>query len=255
MIDVGPVVPAALFAGVGLAIGSFVGLVSLRLPAGDGIVLGRSRCDGCQRALPPWRMIPLVSYLIALGRCRDCDARIPARYPLLEAGCALIGVWAALSQPSLSARVVTDLPGWQLLLIAVVDGEHFWLPDQLTFPLLASGALAAILPGGADILDALTGAGVGFATLWLIARAYRGLRGREGLGGGDPSLLAAGGAWVGWIGLPSALVWAATAGLGVVLARVLLRHPVSGGDRLPFGVFLALGIWMTWLFGPLGLPR
>lgn len=255
MIDSAPAILVALFAGMGLVIGSFLGLVSLRLPAGEGIVLGRSRCDGCGRTLSPWRLIPLVSYGLARGRCRDCDARIPVRYPLLEAGCALIGVWASLSQTSLAAAILTALLGWQLLLIAVVDGEHFWLPDQLTLPLLATGGLAAALVGQTGLLDSVIGAGVGFAGLWLIGRTYRSLRGRDGIGGGDPYLLAAGGAWVGWLGLPSVLVWAATAGLSLVLARVLLRHPVSGGDRLPFGVFLALGVWMTWLLGPLGLPR
>lgn len=255
MTDAAPALLAALFAGVGLVIGSFLGLVSLRFPAGEDMVRGRSRCGGCGRDLPPWRLIPLLSYVLARGRCRDCGAAIPARYPLMEAACALIGVWAALSQPSLAAAVLTAVLGWQLLLIAVIDGENFWLPDSLTLPLLATGLLAAMLLERVALPEAAIGAGVGFAALWLVGRAYRRLRGREGLGGGDPFLLAAGGAWVGWIGLPSILVWAATAGLSVVLARALSGRRVSGEDRLPFGVFLALGIWLTWLFGPLGLPR
>lgn len=253
MTDIAPALLAALFAGCGLVAGSFLGLVSLRFPAREEIVRGRSRCGDCGRDLPPWRMIPLVSYVLARGRCRDCGAAIPARYPLMEAACALIGVWAALSQPSLAAAVLTAILGWQLLLIAVIDGENFWLPDPLTLPLLATGLLAAILLEGITLPHAAIGAGVGFASLWLVGYAYRRLRGREGLGAGDPFLLAAGGAWVGWIGLPSILVWAATAGLSVVLARALSGRRVSGEDRLPFGVFLALGIWLTWLFGPLGI--
>lgn len=254
MTDAAPALLVALFAGVGLVIGSFLGLVSLRLPAREAIVRGRSRCGGCGRDLPPWRLIPLLSYVLARGRCRACGATIPKRYPLMEAACALIGVWAALSQPSLAAAVLTAVLGWQLLLIAVIDGENFWLPDTLTLPLLATGLLAAILLDGLDLHGVAIGAGAGFAVLWLVGRAYERLRGREGLGGGDPFLLAAGGAWVGWVGLPSLLVWAATAGLSVVLARALSGRRVSGEDRLPFGVFLALGIWLTWLFGPLGLP-
>ncbi|MDO9587306.1 MAG: A24 family peptidase [Brevundimonas sp.] len=255
MTDSAPLIIAALFGGFGLVVGSFLGRVSLRLPAREGIVRGRSRCGGCGRALPPWRLIPLVGYAVARGRCHDCGAPIPAHYPLMEAGCALIGVWAALSQWSLIAAVLTALLGWQLLLIAVIDGEHFWLPDSLTLPLLVTGLSAAALLERSTLVDAAMGAGLGFAALWLIGRAYRSLRGREGVGGGDPYLLAAGGAWVGWVGLPSILLWAATAGLSVVLGRVLLGRRVSGGDRMPFGVFLALGVWLTWLFGPLGLPR
>ncbi|WP_339915637.1 A24 family peptidase [uncultured Brevundimonas sp.] len=255
MIDVAPPILAALFAGLGLIVGSFLGLASLRFPAGENIVRGRSRCGGCGRELLPWRMIPLVSYALARGHCHDCGASIPARYPLMETTCALIGIWAALSQPSLAAAAATALLGWLLLLIAVVDAEHFWLPDQLTLPLLVMGVLAAAFLERITVLDAVIGVCAGFAALWLIGRAYRHLRGREGLGGGDPYLLAAGGAWVGWLGLPSVLVWGATAGLSVMVARMLLKQPVSGQDRMPFGSFLALGIWLTWLFGPLGFPR
>lgn len=254
MAEASPLI-AVLFAGMGVLVGGLLGLVSVRLPAGAPIVRGRSRCEGCGRTAASWRLISLLSYAILKGRCAGCGAAIPRRYPMMEAACALIGVWAALSLSSLLAGVLTALMGWQLLLIAVVDGEHFWLPDQLTLPLLATGLLAAALLERVALLDAAIGVGVGFAALWLIGRAYRRLRGREGMGGGDPYLLAAGGAWIGWIGLPSVLLWAATAGLSVVLARVLSSRRVSGEDRMPFGVFLALGVWMTWLFGPLGLPR
>lgn len=253
MTDTASLFLIALFAGGGLVIGSFLGLVSLRFPAGETIVRGRSRCGGCEHELSPWRLIPLISYAVARGRCRECGVSIPARYPLIEAGCALIGAWAAWSQPTLGATILTALLGWQLLLIAVVDGEHFWLPDQLTLPVLGTGLLAAIVLPPQSVPGAIIGVVCGFASLWLIGRIYRIVRGREGLGGGDPWLLAAGGAWVGWIGLPSVLLWAATAGLSVSLARILTGHRVSGADRIPFGIFLALGIWLTWVLGPLGL--
>jgi leader peptidase (prepilin peptidase)/N-methyltransferase len=245
---------AATLAGAGLLAGSFLGLVSLRLPAGGPIIAGRSRCGGCGRPLAPWRLVPLLSYLSSRGRCAGCGSAIPVRYPLMEAACAAIGVWAALSQPSAAAAVMTALLGWQLLLVAVVDAEHFWLPDALTLPLLASG-LAAASVLDRSLPDAVGGAAAGFAGLWLLARLYRRVRGREGLGGGDPFLLAAGGAWTGWIGLPSILLWAALSGLSIVAARLLTGRAVSGADRLPFGVFLAVGVWLTWLIGPLGLPR
>ena len=248
-----PAILALLLGAVGLAAGSFLGLVSLRLPRGEGVVSGRSRCAGCGATLAPWRLVPVLSYLASRGRCAGCGAPIPRRYPLMELAAAGVGVWSALSQPTVAAAVLTALLGWQLLLIAVIDAEHFRLPDRLTLPLLATGGLAAVLLGHTTPLDALIGAAVGFAGLWLLALAYRSLRGREGLGDGDPVLLAAGGAWVGWIGLPSVLLWAAAAGLSLVAARLLTGRRVSGGDRLPFGPFLAAGIWLTWLIGPLGL--
>lgn len=248
-----PPLLAFILAGLGLIAGSFIGLVSLRLPQERGVIFGRSRCGGCDRPLPPQRLIPIVSYLLAKGRCRDCGSVIPLRYRLIELGCAGLGVWAVLSQPDIVSAAFTALLGWQLILIAVVDAEHFWLPDVLTLPLLTIGlAAAAILPTG-SLLHAAIGAAVGFLGLWLLATAYRHLRQRDGLGGGDPILLAAGGAWVGWIGLPSVLLWASAAALSLVAARLLTGRAVSGQDRLPFGPFLAIGIWMTWLIGPLGL--
>lgn len=253
--DTASVLLAATLAGAGLLAGSFLGLVSLRLPAGEGIVGGRSRCGGCDRPLAPWRLIPLLSYLASGGRCAACRSAIPVRYPLMESACAAIGAWAALSQPSAVAAVLTALLGWQLLLIAVVDAEHFWLPDSLTLPLLATGLVAAAMPDRLSLVDAVAGAAAGFGGLWLLARVYRRVRGREGLGGGDPVLLAAGGAWVGWIGLPSVLLWAALSGLSLTAARLLTGRAVSAADRLPFGVFLAIGLWLTWLLGPLGLSR
>tara|TARA_R110000782_G_scaffold38955_1_gene90915 strand:- start:407 stop:1159 length:753 start_codon:yes stop_codon:yes gene_type:complete len=248
-----PAISAFLLGGLGLIVGSFIGLVSLRLPLGEGVVAGRSRCGGCGRPLPSWRLVPLISWLIARGRCRDCGARIPIRYPLIEAGCALIGGAAGLSQPDLTMAAFTALLGWQLLLIAIVDGENFWLPDRLTIPLLITGLAASLLPDTLPLIDSVTGAVAGFATLRLLAWLYRRARGRDGLGGGDPFLFAAIGAWVGWIGLPTVLIWASAAGLSVVVAAYWTDRRLSGSSRLPFGVFLAVGAWFTWLYGPLGI--
>ncbi len=208
-----------VFAAVGSAVGLATALISVRLPAAEP----------------------------------EAKARARFRFGAFALAAAGIGVWAALSRDTVSATLLTAVLGWMLLLIAVVDAEHFWLPDQLTLPLAAAGLGAAILPGGTGLLNAAIGAGLGFAGLWLLAFVYRRARGRDGLGGGDPFLLAAGGAWVGWIGLPSVLLWAAAAGLSLVLARAIMKKPLAADDKLAFGVFLAIGIWMTWQFGPLGL--
>jgi leader peptidase (prepilin peptidase)/N-methyltransferase len=142
---------------------------------------------------------------------------------------------------------------WWLLLVAVIDAEHQWLPDGLTLPLLAGGLLVGAWRGAAALQAQLIGAVVGFAALAMVAAAYRRVRGREGLGGGDPRLFAAAGAWVGWTGLPSVLLWASAAGLSLVLARQALGGVVRSDDRLPFGTFLAVGAWLTWIYGPIGL--
>lgn len=214
----GPVVLSLLAGGVGVAVGIVASAISLRLRRGAAPEVGGRRL-----------------FLALAG--------------------AAVGVWAVVSQPSIVAAGLTALLGWQLLLVALVDGEHFWLPDQLTFPLAGTGLTAAAILDRLAMSDSIVGAAAGFGGLWLLARAYRVLRGREGLGGGDPFLLAAGGAWTGWVGLPSVLLWAAAAGLSVAAARLVTGGRVTASDRLPFGVFLAVGIWLTWLWGPLGLPN
>lgn len=246
---------------VGLVMGSFMGLVSLRLPKGEDMVVRRSHCATCYKDLKPWHLIPLVSYLISQGKCAQCRAPIPARYPLMELASAGIGLWAALHSPDLISALMTALLGWNLLLIAVVDGEHFWIPDILTAPLFVTGLIAAVVlwPLGLEqalpqaLYSPLLGAAFGFGSLWLLALLYRRLRGREGLGGGDPIMFGAIGAWVGPMGLPTVLLYTSLSGLGIALLRLIRRQSVSATDALPFGVFLAIGAWLTYLYGPLSL--
>ncbi|QTC92065.1 prepilin peptidase [Brevundimonas goettingensis] len=248
-----PAVTAVLLGLAGLIIGSFLAAVSVRLPREEDVVAGRSRCMSCRQPLKPWQMVPVFSWLILRGRCGQCGAGISGRYILIELAAGGVGVWGALNGQSWLMIGATALLGWQLLLIAIIDAENFWLPDVLTMPLIGTGLIASGLLAGGLPWNQIVGAVAGFGLLWLLAWLYRRVRGREGLGGGDPILFGATGAWVGWTGLPSVLLWASVVGLSLVLARLLLRHSVRGADRMPFGTFLAIGAWLTWLYGPLGL--
>ncbi|MEW6390749.1 MAG: A24 family peptidase [Pseudomonadota bacterium] len=234
----------------GPVVGSFVGLVSIRLPAGKAWIWGRSRCASCERSLRVIDLAPLLSYAVSQGRCRSCGASIPWRYPVTEAGCLAIGVVSALGQSG-PAALATALLGWWLLLIALLDAEHFWLPDLLTIPLGLAGLALTIGALGQPPLPQVIGAIVGYGALALIAKVYEAVRGREGLGGGDPRLLGAIGAWVGWEALPSVLIWACAAGLSLVAAKLIARRRFDPAAALPFGVFLAIGAWLTWWTGPL----
>lgn len=242
---------------LGLVVGSFLAAVSIRLPRDEDVVLARSHCMSCQKTLSVRHLVPVFSWILLKGRCGWCRAKISPRYILIELAAAAVGVWAAISglsqtDPSWLTVVVPAVLGWQLLLVGLIDAEHYWLPDILTWPLVLSGLAAAALMTQAIPWFHLIGAITGFVLLWSVAALYRRVRGREGLGGGDPFLMAGAGAWVGWAGLPSVLLWACAGGLSLVLARLVLRRPVSGADRLPFGTFLAMGIWLVWLWGPIG---
>lgn len=232
---------------LGPIVGSCLGLLSLRLPAGLPVGMARSACGGCARPLSPLDLIPILSWAAFRGRCRTCATPIPVRYPLIEAGCALVGLWAALTYDGPAAWATAGF-GWALLLIAILDAEHFWLPARLSAPLLLAGLLVAAGIEPAAFVERLVGAVAGWAFLAGLAWAYRRWRGRDGLGGGDPLMLAALGAWVGWQGLPSVMLIAAVSGLAVAL---LLRR-LGPETRLPLGSLMAVGAWLVWLYGPIG---
>jgi leader peptidase (prepilin peptidase)/N-methyltransferase len=141
----------------------------------------------------------------------------------------------------------TMLLGWMLLLIAALDAEHQWLPDALTLPLVALGLLSGWAGLGPPLLDRAIGAAAGWLVLVLLGLAYRVLRGREGLGGGDPKLLAAIGAWLGALHLPFVLLGAGLLGLAAALAMKVRGREVGRTTRLPLGTFMALAAWPIWL--------
>src|SRR5688572_23499335 len=177
---------------------------------------GRSQCDSCGRTLSPRDLVPILSWFLVRGRCRHCGAAIDKKHLAVEAGGALIGLTAIIAHP-LPTAIYTALFGWWLFLLAALDVEHQWLPDRLTLPLIAAGLAIAWVGIGPPLDERLIGAAAGYASLTLIAFAYRRFRGREGLGGGDPKLFGAIGAWLGWQQLPFVLLGAGLLGLAAVL--------------------------------------
>jgi leader peptidase (prepilin peptidase)/N-methyltransferase len=231
---------------LGAAIGSFLATILLRWPEGRSVVAGRSECDRCGRTLEARDLVPILSWSLAKGRCRHCGGRIDRRHLAAEAGAAMIGVAAILAHP-MPLAAVTAILGWWLFLLAALDLEHEWLPDRLTLPLAAAGLAAAWGGFGPPLEARLIGAAAGFAILFLIGFAYRMLRGREGLGGGDPKLLAAIGAWLGWPQLPFVLIGAGLLGLAALLLKRVRGEAVAATDRLPLGTLMALAAWPIWM--------
>lgn len=236
----------ALTAGLGLVAGSFLATLAIRWPEARGVATGRSACDACGQPLRWFELVPLLSFVAQRGRCRRCGGRIDPRHPLIEIAAALVGAAAAIAAPGL-AGLAGALFGWLLLTLATLDVEHHWLPDRLTIPLAAAGLAVGAAGLSPPLVDRLIGAVAGFGALWLIATAYRLLRGRIGLGGGDPKLFGAIGAWLGWQMLPFVLLLAALAGLTAIVAMRLRGATVTATTRLPFGALLAVAAFPVWL--------
>lgn len=231
-------------------VGSFLGVVAMRLPDGLPIVLGRSRCATCGEALRPHDLIPVVSWLVRRGRCGCGRVRLSVFYPSIELAALAVAASAVavLSGWLLWASLVL---GWTLLTLAAIDLRHQLLPDVLTLPLIPAGLAVIWTLDPTALADHAIGAAAGLGGFWLIAWLYRRLRGREGLGLGDAKLLAGAGAWLGWQALPSVIVMAAGSALVVALAVAMAGTRLGATTRLAFGPYLALAFWLVWLLGPL----
>jgi leader peptidase (prepilin peptidase)/N-methyltransferase len=133
-----------------------------------------------------------------------------------------------------------------LLAVAIIDWRTMRIPDPLNLAILAAGVAFVVILHRSWI-DAVIGAALGYLALAGVAHFYERVRGLEGLGLGDAKLMGAAGAWIGWQGLPFALLIGASAGLAFVAARALLRRSLSATEAIPFGPFLAAGIFTVFV--------
>lgn len=234
----------AVFAGLfGAVVGSFLNVVIHRVPRRESVVWPSSRCPSCGVAIRPADNIPLLSYLLLRGKCRNCGARISARYPLVEGLAALLFALCAL-QFGLSWRLV-----WALVLVGVLlalagtDLEHRLLPNAIVLPATALGlVLSVALDPGRWWLYVLSAAGVA-AALFSLVLAYP-----KGMGMGDVKM---GGMLGVFLGPYAALAVFCGALLGTVVWVVLVAlGRIGHRAALPFGTFLAVGGLFVMFFGP-----
>jgi leader peptidase (prepilin peptidase) / N-methyltransferase len=232
----------AMAAVLGLIAGSFIATLVLRWETGRSIH-GRSSCDGCGRTLGLVDLIPLIGWLVRRGHCPACGGTIDPLHLRVELASAAIGVISIALIPGVGGWCLALL-GWMLLPIALLDARHFWLPDALTGTLAVTGLVLAGPLLDTAITVRLIGAAAGGLTLALVAALFLRLRGREGMGGGDPKLMAAIGCWLGWMPLPLVLLLAS--GGGILWALTTRKRDAALGDRhIPFGTFLAGAAWLA----------
>jgi leader peptidase (prepilin peptidase) / N-methyltransferase len=236
----------SLLAGlVGLALGSFLNVVITRLPHGESVWGGRSRCPQCRTPLPWYDNIPLCSYVWLRGRCRSCGAAIPWRYPLVElaGGLMALGLWYTFPNNLLLLAYAPF--GLALITLSAIDLEHRLLPDVITIPVTILGLLLALVLPQLSFLEAATGALAGAGLFYGVGRIYEKWAGRRGLAGGDVKMLAMIGAFLGVWALPPVILISAGLGTLTGLIRILGQGPGARGQwrtiSLPYGPFLAAG--------------
>lgn len=230
---------------LGLILGSFLNVCTLRWPKEESVIHPPSHCPGCGAAIRWFDNIPLFSYLVLLrGRCRSCGMFISPQYPAVELATGLI--WAgSFFQFGLSVEAVRGALFLTLLLgIAVSDARFYIIPDQFSLGGLALGLALAPWPGGPSWWSATLGAAVGYGLLWGVAGVGRWLFKKEAMGGGDVKMMAMVGAY---LGVPGVLL---TVFLGSLLGSVIFG-PVAWrtGRLVPFGIFLAAGAGIAYGWG------
>jgi leader peptidase (prepilin peptidase)/N-methyltransferase len=219
-----------------------------------GLARPRSHCPACRHRLAWYENLPLLGWLRLRGRCAACGARIPSRYPLVEALTAAL--FAALG---LRFGAVPEVLAWcgfaaTLVALAAIDWETTLLPDDLTLPLLWAGLAAAALGWTVNPGAAITGAAMGYLVLWTVHAVFKLVAGKEGMGHGDFKLLAALGAWLGAQSLLPVLLLASVIGATVGLA-MKAAGTLREGRYVPFGPFLAGGGLAVLLAGPQDVAR
>jgi leader peptidase (prepilin peptidase)/N-methyltransferase len=234
--------PAALF---GLIIGSFLNVVAYRLPAGLSLVTPGSACPGCGTPVRPYDNVPVISWLLLRGRCRDCGVAISRRYPAVELVTALLWLAVAAVHHGDVAQLVLGLVLVTFLVpIALIDLDHRVIPNRLTAPAAVLGLVLGTALDPAGEVERLLAAAIGGGILFTISMLHPG-----GMGMGDAKLVGVLGLYLGAALAPAFLI-ALVVGT-VVGVVIVLRVGTTRGRKtaVPFGPFLAFGAVVALLAG------
>ena len=233
----------------GLAIGSFLNVCIHRIPLRRSIVFPPSSCPHCKERIRFYDNLPVVSYLLLLGRCRYCRQPISPQYPLVEASTGVFSLALFLKVGASLEYVFFLAFGAALIAITFIDLRHKIIPDTLSLPGIAVGFAFSLLPSSPlSWTDSLIGIALGGGFLLLVGIAFEKITGREGMGMGDVKMLAMIGAWMGWKSLLFIILLASLAG-SIIGGAMLLLSRQGARARIPFGPFLALGTLLYFFFG------
>src|SRR4051812_13203040 len=245
-----------------LAVGSFLNVVIHRLPKmlerqwrddltdlnGQEVAIAprynlmmpRSACPACERPIKAIENVPLLSYLVLRGKCAGCQTGISLRYPFIEALTGALSGYIAWRYGFTWLTLVTLIFVWAMIALAFIDLDTFYLPDDITLPLVWAGLIANMAGLFVDLESAVIGAIAGYLSLWLVFWGYKLATGKDGMGYGDFKLLAAIGAWLGWKMLPVVILLSSFVGAIVGISLMIFKR--HGRDvPIPFGPYLVLG--------------
>ncbi len=234
---------------MGACIGSFLNVCICRIPESKSIVTPGSACPRCSTPIKFYDNIPILSFLLLLGKCRSCSEPISVRYPLVELLTGLLALASVIRLGISIDFIIYFIFISALIVITFIDLDHQIIPDLISLPGIPIGLLSSLLLASLYFTDALIGALIGGGSLFLIAWGYHLITGKEGMGGGDIKLLAMIGAFIGWKGVFFTIFVASASG-SLIGAVLMLFAQKDLKFAVPFGPFLSLGAIAYLFFGP-----
>jgi leader peptidase (prepilin peptidase)/N-methyltransferase len=218
------------------------------------LMVPRSRCPHCGHQITALENIPVISWLILKGRCKNCKSPISPRYPLVELATALLSLLVLLMLGPEKALFAIPMT-WALISLTMIDFDTQLLPDDITLPLLWAGLLVNLNGVFVPLQTAVIGAMAGYLVLWSVYWLFKLVTGKEGMGYGDFKLLAALGAWLGWTMVPLVLLLSSVVGAVIGLGYLAIRKesaPFAFGPYIAIAGFVAL-LWgqplLSWYLG------
>ncbi len=212
------------------------------------IIWARSNCPNCNHQIRAWENIPILGFILLGGKCSGCKAKISHRYWMIEILTALLSTVVVYhfgwSLQALAGVILT----WFLISIALIDFDTMVIPDQFSLSLMWAGLFISLWIVFIEPQAAIKGALLGYLLMWSVFHLFKWVTGKEGMGYGDFKLLAAGGAWLGMQSVIVIVIMSAFTG-AVIGSLYLYLSKNSKNKPIPFGPYLAGGIWLTMLYG------
>ena len=225
--------------------GSFANVCIYRLPENKNVITGRSSCPNCKNKIPWYDNIPLLSFILLMGKCRLCKKPIDLQYFIVE-------LISAISFVSIYYFFGLTLAALLLLILSIffiiiffIDLKHFIIPNELTFPLMIIGFIKSFDPNlnkaiFPNYINSLIGGFVGYSIIWLIIYFYKKIRKKEGMGLGDAKLMAAIGFWFGWVSIPIVIFISSFVAL-IFAVPSLIKKSLQMSSEIPFGPYIIIG--------------
>ena len=240
---------------LGACLGSFANVCIYRLPKNKQIVSGRSFCPKCKKKINWYDNLPLISFVLLNGKCRNCKRIISSRYFIVEliTGISFLLIYSNFE--NLNTIIFLSILSLILIIIFFIDLENFIIPDSLNFTIMGLALLKNFLPNFNtslihEINQSIIGGMVGYSSIWLIIFLYKTFKKIDGMGLGDAKLMAGIGLLFGWQSIPFVLFVSAILGLIFVLPS-LLNKQKNMRSEIPFGPFIIVACLIYFAQGDL----